>query len=122
MEALSDRVVAICMGVGSALLALCGTEWIGAAGTMGVLAFAGFAISIGNPSRDLLVRKVTPKGATGRVYGLVYSGFDVGLAVAPPALGLLMDHGWLRATFWVCAASLVLALLAVTHVGRTVRR
>lgn len=56
-------------------------------GLMG--ASAGFA----NPSRDLLVRRVTPPGATGRVYGVVYSGLDVGMAGAPALYGLLLDRG-----------------------------
>ena len=42
------------------------------------LAIAGFASGMVAPSRDLIVRASTPKGATGRVFGFVYSGLDVG--------------------------------------------
>jgi len=53
----------------------------------------GFGAGIAGPSRDLLVKQATPEGATGRVYGVVYSGLDVGQAIAPALLGLLMDAG-----------------------------
>jgi len=53
----------------------------------------GFGSGIAGPSRDLLVRRATPPGATGRVYGIVYSGLDVGSAFAPAVFGILMDAG-----------------------------
>lgn len=117
----SDRVVAWCMGGGALLIALCGSGWLGATGTMVVLAATGFAIGIGNPSRDMMVKKATPKGATGRVYGTVYSGFDVGFAVAPLMFGALMDRGHFSATFFVAAAILLLSVFTAVGVGRLVR-
>lgn len=117
----SDRVVAWCMGGGAVLLLLCGSGWLGASGTMTVLAATGFAIGIGNPSRDMMVKKATPKGATGRVYGTVYSGFDVGFAVAPLMFGALMDRGHYSTTFYVAAAVLLLSVFTAVGVGRRVR-
>ncbi len=117
----SDRVVAWCMGGGAGLLLLCGSGWLGADGTMAVLAATGFAIGIGNPSRDMMVKKATPKGATGRVYGTVYSGFDVGFAVAPLMFGALMDRGHYSTTFYVAAAVLLLSVFTAVGVGRRVR-
>lgn len=52
----------------------------------------GFAGGIAGPSRDLLVKRSTPANATGRVYGVVYAGLDIGQAVAPLIFGRLMDH------------------------------
>lgn len=52
----------------------------------------GFASGIAGPSRDLLVKKSTPENATGRVYGVVYSGLDIGQAIAPLFFGALMDR------------------------------
>ncbi len=117
----SDRVVALCMGGAAVLMLLCGSGWLGATGTMTVLAITGFAIGIGGPSRDMMVKKATPKGATGRVYGTVYSGFDVGFAVAPLMFGALMDRGWYSATFFVAALVLLLSVGAAAGVGRRVR-
>lgn len=53
----------------------------------------GFGAGIAGPSRDLLIRAAAPKNATGRVYGVVYSGLDIGLAGAPVLFGALMDAG-----------------------------
>jgi MFS family permease len=114
----SDRVVAICMATGAALLALCGTGILGGVGTMVVLAITGFAIGIGAPSRDLMVKQATPKGATGRVYGTVYSGFDVGFAVAPVLFGAFMDRGWFSAVFYGAAVVLVLSVFTAFRVGK----
>jgi FSR family fosmidomycin resistance protein-like MFS transporter len=118
----SDTVVASCMTVAAVFLALCGTGIFGALGTMVVLAATGFAIGVGSPSRDMMIKKATPKGATGRVYGMVYSGFDVGFAVSPLVFGLLMDRGWYSATFFGAAIVLLLSVVAALSVGARVQR
>ncbi|WP_300297464.1 MFS transporter [Ferrovibrio sp.] len=60
---------------------------------VGVISAAGFLIGFTVPSRDLIVRGATPKGASGRVFGFVYSGLDAGSAIAPLVIGQLLDHG-----------------------------
>ncbi len=114
----SDRVVATCMGVAALFLGLCGTGLFGATGTMVVLAATGFAVGIGGPSRDMMIKKATPKGATGRVYGMVYSGLDVGFAISPVLFGLFMDRGWFSMTFYGAALVLLLAVGAALGVGQ----
>ena len=119
----SDRVVAIAMTAGALLLALCATGLLGATGTMVVLAATGFAVGIGGPSRDMMIKKATPKGATGRVYGMVYSGLDVGFAISPVLFGTFMDRGWYGATLLGAAVVLLLSVGAALGVGvRTVGR
>jgi FSR family fosmidomycin resistance protein-like MFS transporter len=56
----------------------------------------GFATGMAGPSRDLLVKRSTPDNASGRVYGVVYAGLDIGQAVSPLVFGLMMDHGQYR--------------------------
>ena len=56
----------------------------------------GFASGMAGPSRDLLVKRSTPENASGRVYGVVYAGLDIGQAVTPLVFGVLMDHGQYR--------------------------
>ena len=114
----SDRVVAIAMAVAALLLALCGTGLFGATLTMVVLAGTGFAVGIGGPSRDMMIKKATPQGATGRVYGMVYSGLDVGFAISPVLFGVFMDRGWYGATMLGAAAVLLLSVVAALGVGR----
>ncbi len=117
----SDRVVAISMGFAALLLVLCGTGLLGGTLTMLVLASTGFAVGIGGPSRDMMIKKATPKAATGRVYGMVYSGLDTGLAVAPVLFGTLMDRGWYGATLMAAALAMSLSVLAALGVGRRSR-
>jgi len=69
-----------------------------------LLALAGFAGGITGPSRDMIVRSTTPPGASGKVFGFVYSGLDVGSFLAPPVYGWLMAHGLPAAIFWSAVA------------------
>jgi len=114
----SDRVVASCMTVAAACMALCASGLLGATGTLVVLAATGFAVGVGGPSRDLMIKKATPKGATGRVYGLVYSGLDVGFALSPLMFGVFMDRGWYAATLLGAALVLLLSVGAALGVGK----
>ena len=116
--AMSDRVVAVCMASAALLLALCASGVFGSIGTLWVLASTGFAIGVGGPSRDLMIKKATPKGATGRVYGLVYSGLDVGFALSPLVFGVFMDKGWYSASLLGAAFVLLLSVGAALGVGR----
>lgn len=118
----SDKAVALSMTAGAALLALCATGWLGATGTMIGLAATGFAVGIGGPSRDMMIKKATPKGATGRVYGTVYSGLDVGFAVSPVIFGALMDRGFYTACLYGAALALLLSVGAALGVGRRTKR
>jgi MFS family permease len=77
---------------------------------MGVIGLVTGAIM---PSRDLLVRQVTPPGAFGTVFGFVTTGFNIAGVVAPLMFGLLMDHGQPQLVFLSCAAFCVLAVATV---------
>lgn len=92
----SDKVVAAAFIVAAAValtLALSPLpDWL----VPVMFALMGFASGTAGPSRDLLVKQSTPVNATGRVYGVVYGGLDVGQAVTPLIFGLLMDHGHFR--------------------------
>lgn len=82
----------------------------------------GFGGGIAGPSRDLLVKQATPAGATGRVYGVVYSGLDVGMTIAPVLFGALMDAGAYREV-WLGVAFAQLVLIATAfNVKRNWRR
>lgn len=114
----SDRVVALCMSCAALLMAVCAIGLFGPVGTLWVLAATGFAVGVGGPSRDLMIKKATPKGATGRVYGLVYSGLDVGFALSPVLFGAFMDRGWYQATLLGAALVLLLSVGAALGVGK----
>jgi MFS family permease len=78
-----------------------------------LLTAAGFCVGSTNPSRDILVRGVTPPGATGKVFGFVYSGLDLGGMAAPLLFGWLLDGGQARAVFVAMAAMYALGILSV---------
>lgn len=73
-----------------------------------LLALAGFAGGATNPSRDMIVRNATPPGASGKVFGFVYSGLDVGSLVGPPLFGYLMDLHLPAAIFWIAVVLYVI--------------
>lgn len=114
----TERLVAACMLIASGLMLLAATGWLGGPGTMVLLALTGFAVGIAGPSRDMMIKRATPKGATGRVYGTVYSGLDVGFAVSPLIFGALMDNAWYGLTLAGAAATLLLSVKAALMVGQ----
>lgn len=81
----------------------------------------GFASGMSGPSRDLLVKASTPDNASGRVYGVVYGGLDIGQAVTPLVFGVLMDHGQYRSV-WLGLVVLQGVLVACAFNVKKVRR
>jgi len=87
-----------------------------AIGLVAAIAGAGFLQGFTTPSRDLIVRGATPKGASGRVFGFVYSGLDAGSAMAPLVIGLMLDHGHADRVLWFVAAMLALTTLTAVAI------
>jgi MFS transporter, FSR family, fosmidomycin resistance protein len=84
-----------------------------------VMALMGFAKGVTSPSRDLLVRAATPAGSSGKVFGFVYSGLDLGALAMPPVYGWLMDRGEPRMVLILAAALMVLTTFTVLQVRRS---
>ena len=78
-----------------------------------VMTLIGFFAFSTQPSRDILVRGATPPGATGKVYGFVYSGLDLGGSLSPLLFGWMLDQ---RLPQWVFGAAALFMLLAVATV------
>jgi MFS transporter, FSR family, fosmidomycin resistance protein len=116
-----ERVVGLGFGIAAVLALLLALGNL-AAWTVPVLfGLMGFASGVAGPSRDLLVKKSTPDNASGRVYGVVYAGLDIGQALAPLLFGLLMDQGQYRSVLLGLVA-LQLVLVASAFNVRRVRR
>lgn len=116
-----ERVVGVGFGIAAALALLLALGNL-AAWTVPVLfGLMGFASGMAGPSRDLLVKKSTPDNASGRVYGVVYAGLDIGQALAPLLFGLLMDNGQYRSVL-LGLVLLQLVLVASAFNVRRVRR
>lgn len=82
----------------------------------------GFVAGSAGPSRDLLVKRSTPDNASGRVFGVVYSGLDIGQAISPLVFGWLMDQRHFQGVFIglaVIQGVLVLTAFRVPQARRT---
>ena len=114
----TERTVMVALILAGLTLVVLALGWARRAGRAGGGA-GGLCSGVAAPSRDMLIRRVTP-GATGSVYGLVYSGMDVGSALGPLAFGLLLDAG-LRQGPWV-GAGVAFAVAALLASGSRCRR
>ncbi|MBT3373357.1 MAG: MFS transporter [Rhodospirillaceae bacterium] len=96
------------------------TSGLAPAMVLGLLVAAGVASGVTTPSRDMLVRAAAPKGASGRVFGFVYSGLDLGSALIPLALGFALDQGRPETVFYAAAGFMAVTALTVVQVRRQV--
>jgi MFS transporter, FSR family, fosmidomycin resistance protein len=87
--------------------------------TAGLFALAGFFSGLVAPSRDMMVRAVTPPGASGKVFGFVTTGFNVGGIAAPLLFGAVLDYGDPGMVFWTVSALSLLTLLVVYATARS---
>jgi len=120
----TERTVALSLIAAGALLVLLASGVLISPLAMIVVGLAGFCAGVSTPSRDMLIRRVTPKGATGTVYGLVYSGMDVGASLGPVGFGLMLDAGhtqgpWIGAAIAFVAASGLAMMVARSVNART---
>jgi FSR family fosmidomycin resistance protein-like MFS transporter len=88
-----ERIITICFTVNIVMGLLLATGLVPI--ELIVLAFIviGLGLGIAAPSRDLMIRSATPSGSSGRVYGIVYSGIDLGAALSPLVFGIFLDVG-----------------------------
>jgi FSR family fosmidomycin resistance protein-like MFS transporter len=106
-----DRTVALCFGAAALMALLLAAAVVPAAMVLALMGAIGFASGVAAPSRDLLIRAAAPPNATGRVFGVVYSGLDTGNACGPLLFGLLMDGGH---PSWVFICIALFQALAIT--------
>ncbi|MFO1318555.1 MAG: MFS transporter [Burkholderiales bacterium] len=117
-----ERTIAIAFLIGGAAAVLVGLGFAPGGIFWVMLSVMGFTVGIAGPSRDLLVRAAAPRNATGRVFGVVYSGLDIGLSIAPLIFGALMDAhrpGWI---FVIVGLLQTAALLTAIGVGKRAAR
>src|SRR5499427_448385 len=78
-----------------------------------IASLSGFASGMTMPSRDMIVRSVTPPGSFGKVFGFVTTGFHIGGMVAPLIFAQFLDHGHPRAVFLYVAICALIAIATV---------
>jgi FSR family fosmidomycin resistance protein-like MFS transporter len=113
-----ERIVGASFGVAACIALVIGLGSVPALAVPVLFGLMGVASGITGPSRDLLVKRSTPEHATGRVYGVVYSGLDIGQAVVPLFVGALMDQGAYRGVWLALVLLQGVLILSAFGVGR----
>ena len=116
-----ERIVGMAFGLAAMVALVIGFATLPAWAVPVLFGAMGFSSGIAGPSRDLLVKRSSPDNATGRVYGVVYAGLDIGQAVVPLVVGTLMDHGQ-YSSIWLGLALLQGVLIVSAFNVRRVRR
>jgi MFS family permease len=107
----------IAMALSALLVALVD---LGALPLIVAMSLGGLFSGVIMPSRDMIVREVTPPGSFGKVFGFVTTGFNIGGIVSPLIFGAVMDHGSPRMVFLLVAAFTLLGIVTVaTRLRRT---
>jgi MFS transporter, FSR family, fosmidomycin resistance protein len=117
-----ERLIAASLTAAAVVLALVGAGVFTGMHAAVVIAVAGLGAGLAGPSRDMLIKRAAPPGATGRVYGAVYSGLDLGFALAAPIFGALLDHGRADGVFYGTALALMLGVASAAVVGEGIAR
>ena len=117
----AERIVGIAFGLAAMVALAIGFTQLPALAVPALFGAMGFVSGMAGPSRDLLVKASAPDNATGRVYGVVYSGLDIGQALVPLLVGSLMDHGAFSSV-WLALALLQGVLIVSAFNVRRVRR
>lgn len=116
-----DRTITVAFSVAGVFSLLLATGWVSAFFAVILMGAVGFGSGVAGPSRDLLIRAAAPKNATGRVYGVVYSGLDIGLACSPLLFGAVMDAHHPAWVFVCIGVFQVLAIMTAVNVGVNTR-
>jgi FSR family fosmidomycin resistance protein-like MFS transporter len=86
---------------------------LGSLALVAAMSAAGFCSGVIMPSRDMIVREVTPPGSFGKVFGFVTTGFNIGGIISPLIFGTIMDHGSPKLVFLLVAACSLIAIVTV---------
>ena len=116
-----ERVIAVGLFLASVIAIVIALALVSGSTMLSLFTIMGFCVGMAGPSRDLMIRAATPKEASGRVFGIVYSGLDSGLAVGPLLFGLLMDWEMAPGVFICIAIFLLLSLLTAYRVSGNTR-
>jgi predicted MFS family arabinose efflux permease len=117
-----ERVVAVLLVAAAIMALVLASGGVPRPSVIPLMAVFGFCTGTATPSRDLLVRRAamerSGQRSFGRIYGFVYSGLDVGLAVAPVLFGPLLDRGMFPSVLYGVAVFQGLAVIAALRVGQ----
>jgi len=116
-----DRIIMIAFGSAALLSLVLAAAVVPAWMAVVLMGLIGLVTGISGPSRDLMIRAAAPANATGRVFGVVYSGLDSGLALGPLLFGALMDANHPSGVFVFIGIFQALVILTAVGVGSNTR-
>jgi sugar phosphate permease len=108
-----EMIAAVGLAISAGVLVLVGAYSLPVIVLVVIFSFAGLTNGMIGPSRDMLIRRASPKGAVGKVFGFVFSGQTIGQAVAPLVFGLMIDSG---VPAWIFYTSAIFTLLCMAVV------
>ena len=108
-----ELVAVIGLGVSAVTVLFVGLYNIPGYLLVSIFAFAGLTNGLIGPARDMLIRRASPKGSMGKVFGFVFSGQTIGQAVAPLLFGFMIDTGAPAWIFYTSAIFTVICMLVV---------
>ena len=116
-----ELVATVAMLFAALLILVMGLAALPALALIAVFSAAGLTQGVVRPARDMVVRAITPAGASGKVFGFVSTGINLGAAGSPLLLGWILDQGgawWL----FVLVPAFLLAAMAAVLVARWASR
>ncbi|MBV8470981.1 MAG: MFS transporter [Burkholderiaceae bacterium] len=117
-----DRVICMAFALAAVLALVLASAVLPSWGALALMAAIGGVTGVAGPSRDLMIRAAAPANATGRVFGVVYSGLDSGLALGPLMFGAMMDAhhpAWVFVGIGVFQALVILVTVGVSGNARS---
>lgn len=111
-----QRIIVAGLALAAVTLFLVGRIELPTSVLMAAVALAGALAGLTTPSRDMLVRAAAPPGASGKVFGFVYSGLDLGATLTPTVMGSLLDTGHPRAVFILVPVVMAASILTASWI------
>lgn len=108
-----EIVAAVGLGISAAVMLLLGLYSLPGILIVLIFTFAGLTNGLIGPARDMLIRRASPKGSMGKVFGFVFSGQTIGQAIAPLMFGFMIDSGVPAWIFYTSAIFTVFCMVVV---------
>lgn len=108
-----ELVAAVGLAISAGVVFIVGVYDLPSVVLIMIFAFAGLTNGLIGPARDMLIRRASPKGSMGKVFGFVFSGQTIGQAIAPLLFGFMIDSGAPAWIFYVSALFTILCMVVV---------
>lgn len=108
----------IAFAISAVFVALLAIPGLPLAGVVALMFLGGFFLAVVAPLRDVMVRRAAPAGSVGTTFGIVTTGFSLGLSISPALLGWIVHLGRPQLVFWTTSAVTLLGVLTLVGVHK----